>query len=119
METTAYDSKIIVAGKLKAGWRCIKECIPELGFYTGILSPFVIACNHFANAKPRMERAHKEALEEYGRAYRRLLSPDADEALCRDVMEADERRRKHIKELKRKIVVLKELKKREESHPTI
>ncbi|KAF3444586.1 hypothetical protein FNV43_RR14278 [Rhamnella rubrinervis] len=84
METTACDSKIIVGGKLRAGWQMHKGgsqslCLP--------LSELSDGDSVFLNSDfTRMERAHKEALEEYGRACRRLLSVDEDEAFCRDVM---------------------------------
>ncbi|KAF3444572.1 hypothetical protein FNV43_RR14264 [Rhamnella rubrinervis] len=64
----AYDSKIIVGGKLKTGWRCVKECFPEFSFYAAFLTPFITLGNHYGRIKPTMKRLEREILEGQGRA---------------------------------------------------
>ncbi|KAF3444569.1 hypothetical protein FNV43_RR14261 [Rhamnella rubrinervis] len=68
LKTSAYDSKIIVGGKLKAGWRCVKECFPELGFYAAFLTPFITLGNYYGRIKPTMKRLEREILEDQARA---------------------------------------------------
>ncbi|KAF3444573.1 hypothetical protein FNV43_RR14265 [Rhamnella rubrinervis] len=112
LKTSAYDSKIIVGGKLKAGWRCVKECFPQLAFYTAVFSPIVVTCNHFANTKPRLERVQREHWEEYSRASRKAHFLDEGEEYCRHA-KAITRITKENEDLQLLIEVLKERKRRE------
>ncbi|KAF3441665.1 hypothetical protein FNV43_RR15580 [Rhamnella rubrinervis] len=82
--------------------------------FKGIVSPFVVVCNHYANTKPRLQRVESEVLEAHDAINRKVWCLDEGKQYCRRA-EAMERKIKENKALKLQIEELKEERKKREA----